>query len=243
MWTNLDRVVRALRLRRGWTQEELGRRAALSRDVVSRLERGQLSGLTLGTIDRVVRALEASVQLTLRWHGEQLDRLLDAAHAALQQAVGVLLTGLRWQVRVEVSFNHFGERGRIDLLAYDAARRILLVVEIKSAIGDLQETLGRLDIKVRVAMQVARDLGWTDVSAVLPVLVIADSRRARRVVADHDQLFNRFDVRGRTALAWLRKPSQPTPMGLLWFANGSDSSQLRVTRDRRAPKRTSAHPS
>jgi transcriptional regulator with XRE-family HTH domain len=243
MWTNLDRGVRALRLRRGWTQEELGRRAALSRDVVSRLERGQLSGLTLGTIDRVVRALEASVQFTLRWHGEQLDRLLDAAHAALQQAVALLLTGLRWQVRVEVSFNHFGERGRIDLLAYDAARRILLVVEIKSAIGDLQETLGRLDIKVRVAMQVARDLGWTDVSAVLPVLVIAHSRRARRVVADHDQLFIRFDVRGRTALAWLRRPSKSTPTGLLWFANGSDSSNLRVTRDRRAPKRTSAHPS
>ena len=146
-------------------------------------------------------------------------------------------------MRVEVSFNHFGERGRIDLLAYHAARRILLVVEIKSAIGDLQETLGRLDIKVRVAMQVARDLGWTDVSAVLPVLVIADSRRARRVVADHDQLFIRFDVRGRAALAWLRKPSQSTPTGLLWFANGSDSSNLRVTRDRRAPKRTSAHPS
>jgi transcriptional regulator with XRE-family HTH domain len=242
MWTNLERAVHVLRLRRGWTQEELGRRAALSRDVVSRLERGQLSGLTVGTIDRVVRALEASVQLTLRWHGEQLDRLLDEAHAALQQAVAVLLAGLGWQLRVEVSFNHYGERGRIDLLAYHAARRVLLVVEIKSAIGDLQETLGRLDIKVRIAMNVARDLGWTDVTAVLPVLVIADSRRARRIIAGHDLLFSRFDVRGRSAVAWLRKPLQSTPTGLLWFANGLNSSDLRVTRDRRARRHTKARP-
>lgn len=210
----------------------------MSREAVSRLERGQLLGLTIAAIDHVVRALGASVQLTMRWQGAELDRLLDAAHAALQQATAAVLAQLGWDVRIEVSFNHFGERGRIDLIAYHPRWRILLVVEIKSAIGDIQDTLGRLDVKVRLARHIANELGWTDVRAVLPFLVIADSRRARRVVAEHEQLFGRFDVRGRAALAWLRDPRRSKPTGLLWFANRPDSRPLTNGRARRALKHT-----
>lgn len=237
MWTNIERAVRALRLRKGWSQAELAERAGMSREAVSRLERGQLLGLTIATIDRITRALGASVQLTMRWQGAQLDRLLDAAHASLQQATAAALMTLGWDVRVEVSFNHFGERGRIDLIAYHPRRRILLVVEIKTAIGDIQDTLGMLDVKVRIGRHVADELGWTDVAVVLPFLVIADSRRARRVVAEHEQLFGRFDVRGRSALAWLRDPLRSQPTGLLWFSNRPDSRPVTNRRVRRAPKR------
>lgn len=87
------------------------------------------------------------------------------------------LAGFGWEVRVEVSFNHFGDRGRIDLIAYDAPRGILLVVEIKSALGDLQETLGRLDVKVRLGRQIAHELGWTEIATVIPTLVVGESAR------------------------------------------------------------------
>lgn len=237
MWTNADRAVRFLRLGKGWAQETLGSRAAVSREMVSRLERGDLSGMTLDSIDRIARALGGTVQLTIRWQGEQLDRLMDAAHAALQQAVAEVLAGLGWEVRVEVSFNHFGDRGRIDLVAYHAGLRILLIVEIKSALGDLQETLGRLDVKARLGRHVAKDLGWTDVTAVIPTLVIGDARLARRTVAGHEALFARYGSRGRSALAWLRNPAQPMPTGLLWFANRPDSHGATNARSRRAPKR------
>lgn len=47
-----------------------------------------------------------------------------------------------------------------------------MIVEIKSALGDLQETLGRLDVKVRLGRQLAHDLGWTDVRVVIPALAL-----------------------------------------------------------------------
>jgi transcriptional regulator with XRE-family HTH domain len=236
MHTNISRSVRFMRLRKGWPQRVLGRIAGVSREMVSRVERGDVSGMTLGSIEQVAQALGASVSLQLRWHGEQLDRLMDAAHAAIQQSVAELLTGLGWIVRVEVSFNRYGERGRVDIVAFHPALRILLIIEVKSALGDLQETLGRLDVKVRLARQIARDLDWTDVAAVIPVLVIGDSRVARRTVAAHAALFARFSLRGRLALAWLRQPTSAPP-GLLWFANRPDSHQATIQRGPRAPRR------
>jgi transcriptional regulator with XRE-family HTH domain len=237
MYTNLPRAVRFLRLNKGWSQAVLAVRAGVSRELVSRIERERLAGVTLGGVERVLTALGARLRATAAWQGEQLDRLMDAGHAALQQATAELLTTLGWIVRVEVSFNHYGERGRVDILAMHPLLRIVLVIEIKTALGDLQDTLGRLDIKVRLGRDLARDLGWTDIRAVIPLLVIADTRPARQAVADHAALFARLSVRGRQALAWLRKPVEPVPTGLLWFANRPNSHEVGIARRQRAPKR------
>ena len=241
MYSNVQRAVRFLRIRKGWPQRVLGGRAGVSRQLVSRVERGDVSGITLGSIDSIASALGASVHLQVRWQGEQLDRLIDAAHAAIQQFVAESLTSLGWVVRVEVSFNHYGDRGRVDILAFHRLLRILLVVEIKSGLGDLQETLGRLDVKVRLGPIIARDCGWIDVMAVVPTLVIGDSRLGRRTISSHAALFERYGLRGRAAWAWLRRPTSSTPSGLLWFANGPNSHQASISRGRRAPKRSDSH--
>ena len=135
---------------------------------------------------------------------------------ALQSWFVLILERDGWTVRVEVSFNHYGDRGRIDILAYHAATAVLAVVEIKSTVGDAQDTLGRLDVKVRLAPKIAADLGWRR-SAVVPVLVLEDGTTPRRHVAQHGGLFRHFDCRGRSALAWLRHPSQSPPAGILLF--------------------------
>jgi hypothetical protein len=168
--------------------------------------------------------------------------LIDAAHADLQQSVAQLLTSLGWTIRVEASFNHYGDRGRVDILAFRPNLRVLLVVEIKSALGDLQDTLGRLDVKMRVGRLVAHDVGWGEVRAVIPALVIGDSRLARRTVANHESLFARYDLRGRGSLAWIRRPLDPWPTGLLWFVGRPISRQATGTRRLRAPKRSASRP-
>lgn len=223
MFTNLPRAVRALRRRMGWTQSMLGARVGVSRQLISRIERGDLAAVPIGTLRRVATELDAALSLQIRWRGEELDRLVDAAHASLQQATSALLISLGWLVRVEVSFNHYGDRGRVDIVAIHPTLRIVLIVEIKAGLGDLQDTLGRLDVKVRLGRRIADDLGWSDVSAVVPVLVIGDTRAARSVIAHHDALFQRFTVRGRSALAWLRRPRGGAPTGMLWFAKSQDS--------------------
>jgi len=205
--------MRMLRLRAGWRQEDLAAKAGGSRETISRIERGQVRGVTVGVLEKVADVLGASLDLLVRYQGAELDRLVDAGHAQIQDAVAAALTDLGWIVRVEVSFNHFGDRGRADVVAFHPVARIFLVVEVKSALGNLQETLGRLDVKVRVAGTIAAECGWTDVAVAVPVLVVADTRAARRVVAAHASLFGRYRLRGRQALAWMRRPGLPARRG------------------------------
>lgn len=238
MLTNVPRAVRVLRLAKGWPQRVLGLRANVSREMVSRCELGEIRGMTIASIEQIASALGASIHLQLRWRGEELDRLMDAAHAALQAGTAEMLTSLGWIVRVEVSFNHYGDRGRVDLLAFHPIVRAILVVEIKSGIGDIQDLLGRLDIKVRLGRHLAQELGWSDVQTVIPALVIGDSRLARRTIQAHAALFARFRMRGRTALAWLRRPTDGDVGGLIWFAERPDShlvARRRVRRPSKAP--------
>ena len=197
----------------------------MSHELVSRLERGQLRGVTIESLDRIATALDATLVIQLRWQGEQLDRMLDAAHASLQESVTQMLAGAGYLVRTEVSFNHFGDRGRVDVVAFHAPTQILLVVEIKSVLGDLQETLGRLDIKTRVGAVLCRELGWPSPSAAVPVLVMGERRTARRIVERHAALFLRFSLRGLAARRWVSRPELPAPAGLLWFHRLSDSRQ------------------
>jgi hypothetical protein len=199
----------------------------VSRNKVGRSERRAVANMTVGDLDKIASALGATLQVQVRWQGEQLDRLLDAAHAALQEQVAWTLEHFGWLVRPEVSFNHFGDRGRVDIVAFHPRLRVLVIAEIKSGIGDLQKTIGRLDIKVRLAKVIAAEQGWRDVAAVIPALVIGDTRAARRTIAAHATLFTRFNVRGRQALAWLRRPIDPVPSGLLWFATRSNAHPMR----------------
>ena len=185
-----------------------------------------------------MEALDATASLAVRWHGEELDRLFDAVHAAVVESAAEFLRSAGWVTRAEVSFNDYGDRGRVDLLAFHPGQRLMLVVEAKSAIGDLQETLGRLDVKWRLGKSLARSVGWGEVSTVLRVLVIADGRTARRVVGRHDAMLAGFPLRGRGARAWLRRPTLPAPVpgGLLWFASLPDAHHAgsrRVVRVRR----------
>ncbi|MEO8245917.1 MAG: helix-turn-helix transcriptional regulator [Chloroflexota bacterium] len=235
MRTNVGRAVRALRRSRGWRQIDLAPRAGVSREAVSRIERGEMLGMTVGTVDRIVRAVGGEASLMAHWRGEQLDRLVDAVHAAVQQSAADQLARAGWVVRVEVSFNHYGDRGRIDVMAWHPRVRALLVVEVKSAIGDLQDMLGRLDIKARVARTVGRSLGWTDVTGVVPAIVVRDGEAARRVIRRHPALFTRFDARGRAALAWVRQPSRPLPAGALWFVSDPPHSRHATTARVRVP--------
>jgi hypothetical protein len=201
---------------------------------VSRLERGRLLGMPLRTAERLLEALGASVEVTARWEGERLDRLLDAEHARLQQYLAAVLAGLGWAVEVEVSFNHYGDRGRVDVAAMHRPTRTLVIAEVKTAFGDLQDTLGRLDVKARLGRVITERLGWERPVATIPMLVVLEGRTARRVVERHPALFTRYALRGRSAISWLRRPvGRPRPSGLLWFVSLPDAHGATVRRAQR----------
>jgi transcriptional regulator with XRE-family HTH domain len=221
---SLGGVVRALRHRRRMRQADLAARAGVSGSLVSLLERGHVERLSLRGLRRIVGALDLRLEWDAGFRGSELARLRDADHARVSEWLARRLETLNWRVNVEVSFNRFGDRGRIDLLAFHPVQRVLVVVEVKTVIADIQELLGTLHMKVRVAGHVARSLGWTPV-AIVPMLVVADGTTNRRRVAAHDRLFARFVLRGPAARRWLSHPVGSVD-GVLLFAKVSDSNPV-----------------
>jgi transcriptional regulator with XRE-family HTH domain len=225
---DLGRVVRALRRRRGWRQEDAALRARIHRSTWSLLERGHVDHLTLSMVRRCLAALEVKLDLQPRWRGAELDRLLDEEHATLQAAWKERLERWGWMVVAEASFNHYGDRGRIDLLAWHLQAHCLAVIEIKSVVADAQGLLGPLDVKVRVAPRVALAMGWPRSPVAVPVLVVRNGTTARDRIARLAPLFTRFARRGRAGVSWLRRPVAGCS-GVLIF------SDLRGANSRRVP--------
>jgi transcriptional regulator with XRE-family HTH domain len=203
-------VVRRVRIRLGWRQIDLAARAGVSASTVSRIERGHVESLSIATVRRVAAALDIRLDLVGRWRGGDLDRLLNARHSALHEQVAIEL-GRRpgWSFKPEVSFAIGGERGVIDLLAFHPERQALLVIELKTEIADVNELVGTLDRKVRLARRVAGERGWAMGPTVIVSawLIVATSRTNRRRIQAHATMLRSFlPLDGRSVGGWLDGP-------------------------------------
>lgn len=206
----LGLAIRRLRQRRGWRQVDLAARSGSSRHRIQDLEAGRLENAGLVALRGATRALDADLSFRLRWRGEDLDRLLNAAHSRLHDSFARLVAGLPgWTEVPEVSFSVYGERGVIDALLWHPGAQALVVVELKSAVVDVQELLGTLDRKHRLGVRVARERGWAPVS-VSRWVVVAETRTNRRRVAAHAALLRAaLPLDGRAMRPWLRSPDRP----------------------------------
>lgn len=201
--------------------------------------------MTLDAVAALAVALGATVDLRLRWHGEDLDRLLDEGHVRLVDALVRLLRALGWEVAVEVSFSRYGERGSIDVMAWHPVRRALAVFEVKSVTPDMQAMLFGLDRKARLGPSLARERGW-DAGPAARILVVWDTRTNRRRIEAHEATVRAALPAGtRRVVAWLRDPSGPPPAGIWFLADvrGMDGMGVRRRRVRvaRAAKPDALH--
>ncbi len=207
----IGRIVRTLRRRRGWRQVDLATRAAVSQQTVSRAERGRIDELSLALLGRVLRALEAELELNVRWRGGELDRVIDEGHAHLVATTIDRLEDLGWMAIPEVTYLIGRDRGSIDVFASRPSHQAVLVVEVKADLTSAEGTLRRHDEKVRHGGQIARSrFGW-DVAFVARLLVLPDASTPRRRLARHAALFDRaYPLRASALRAWLRDPGGPT---------------------------------
>jgi transcriptional regulator with XRE-family HTH domain len=223
----IGRAIRALRRRTAWRQVDLGARIRISQSAVSRVERGDLDAVSIATLRAMLAALGADLVLQVRWQGGDLDRLLDRAHAELVERIARRLVALGWEVHVEVSFNRFGERGSVDVLGWHPGTRTALIVEVKSAITGVEETLRRHDTKTRLGPQIVFERIGERPLHVARLLVVPDDSTTRRRIAAHAETFARtFPARGRALARWLGHPDGPMA-GILF---------LRPIRSERKPR-------
>jgi DNA-binding XRE family transcriptional regulator len=221
----VGRSIRLLRRRRGWRQRDLAAQAGVSQSTISRLERGLLDDVALKRVRSIFATVDANAWVDVRWRGGILDRLLDERHAMLVGTVANLLTGLGWEVMPEVTYSIFGERGSIDLVAWHASSRTLLIVEVKTELVSVEATLRKVDEKVRLGPKIVADrFGWRP-SIVGRLLVLPSERTQRRRVERHAAVLDRsLPVRGRAVRAWLHRPYGA--LDGLWFVSDAYGADL-----------------
>ena len=147
------RAIRMSRIRRGWRQVDLAEAAHVSTATISRIEGGHLASFSVSTLRAACAVLELRLTLDLRGRGGDLDRMLSVRHSRLHESVLRSLAGAYpdWALHPEVSFSIWGERGVIDLVMWHAGTRAMLIVEFKTELVDVNELLGTMDRRRRLA--------------------------------------------------------------------------------------------
>lgn len=199
---------RALRIQRNWTQRELAHHVGVSAGLISLVERSHLDSVSTRVLRRVAAALDCRIELRLFSRGGDVDRLLNAGHAALREEVMRFIGELPdWVQQPEVSFAIYSERGIIDILCFHPPTGSLLVIELKTELVSFESLLATMDIRLRHAKAIARDRGW-HATSVSGWIVVAESqanrRRARRQAAT---LAAAYPADGVAMRKWLKRPS------------------------------------
>jgi transcriptional regulator with XRE-family HTH domain len=231
----LGLALRAARLRRHLRQSDLAFLAGVSATLVSRLEHGGADRMSLRTLRAVAAKLGVSLDLVPRSAAGELERVVGARHAALGELVAAwIIRQPGWVVVAERSFSIYGERGVIDLLAWHAKSGSVVVIELKTAIVDVDELIGTLDRKRRLAPQVAAGLAW-DARSVSAWVIVAESSTNRRRVGDHRTLLvSALPLDGRSLAPLFLHPERGPASGIAFWSN---LHAAKVGREIAAPKR------
>jgi transcriptional regulator with XRE-family HTH domain len=223
---------RAVRIRRSWRQQDVAERAGVSASLVSLVERGHIGSIAVNSLREIAGVLDIRIDVFARWRGGDLDRLLNRRHAALAEAIAAFVSALPgWQVAPEVSFAFYGERGSIDLLAWHAASRTLLVIEVKTEIADLHELLMVLDRKGRLAYKIGKERGWIPIHVATWLVVAEGTANRRRLSAHRTLIRSAMPSGGNDVRRWLKHPagriaacsfwSSSIPGGAKWASGGT----------------------
>jgi transcriptional regulator with XRE-family HTH domain len=241
----LGALLRAVRIRRRLRQEDVAAAARVDRSWVSRIERGHLRDVSTGRLRAIAGVFEVGLEIVPSWRGGEVARIVNERHSRLHELFAAHLARTSgWEFATEVSFSSWGERGVIDILAWHAARRVLLVVEMKTEIPDPAGVIAQVDRYRRLAPEIGRQRGW-DAASVATWVLLAESDMNRRQLARHRvMLRNAFPLDGRTLRRWLRDPggaggAVAAVNGLAFLANAGPA----ITNPRLGPtKRVRARP-
>src|SRR5438876_11916284 len=134
----LGAILRAVRIRRRLRQADVAAAAGVTSMTISRLERGHVDMTSVRVLREVASLLEVRIFFKASWRGGDLDRLVNAGHSAMHEAVAELFeryTGR--QLAPEVSFPIYGQRRIVGLRAFHAACGPGLVVRHSTARADV----------------------------------------------------------------------------------------------------------
>ncbi len=160
------------------------------------------------TVRRILAALDARGELDVRWRGAGLDRTIDERHARLVGVVVATLAAAGWLPEVEVTYAIYGERGSIDILAFHLPTGSLLVIEVKTELASMEETLRRLDEKLRLGRRIARErFVWAAVTSSRLLILSEGPTNRRRVRLNSAVLDATLPAANVEVRRWLDRPT------------------------------------
>lgn len=184
--------LRALRRQAGVSQRWLAAQVGVDHSVISRVEAGTAMATTLDVYARVFAVLGAKLSVKVYPDG---DPVRDEAHLRLiERLVRLLHAAIRVQREVPLGVAN-------DLRAWDVLLSVgirVVAVEAEMVLDDLQALERRIALKQQ------------DGGIEVVILLVADTRRNRRILAVHrEALRARFPLDTRAALAYLRAGQLP----------------------------------
>jgi hypothetical protein len=129
----------------------------------------------------------------------------------------------------------------VDIVAWHAEHRALLVIELKTDIADVNELVGTFDRKVRLGWRIAEERQWDPV-VVSGWVIVSPGRTNRARIAAHGAMLRAaFPMDGRGIFAWLLRPVGRVSALSIWrnSPRGTIKADLATVR-RVRPKRLAA---
>lgn len=121
-----------------------------------------------------------------------------------------------WLLEPEVSFAIDGERGVIDIVAWYPSHRSLLVIELKTDIVDVNELIGSMDRRRRLAWRIGRERVWHPLTVSVWVVVAGGRTNRARLAVHRTMLRDAFKVDGREMAGRLGRPDREVRALSLW---------------------------
>ena len=213
---SLGASVRAARLRRRLTQEQLAELAGVSRSAESRLERGLGGGQTLDTWQRV--ALAAGTPLIVKLQRDPLEETADAGHLAMQELILRLGRSVGFARLFELATRPSEPWRSTDVGLRNDRRRWLWLIECWNSFGDIGAAARSSARKTAEAEALAIAIGGESPYRVASCWVVRDTRRNRALVRRYPEVFAaRFRGSSR---AWVKAlttgAEAPAEPGLVW---------------------------
>jgi len=213
----LGAEVRASRVSRGLTQQQLADHAGISRSAESRIELGHGGGHTLDTWQRLAMALDRPLSLSLA--RDTIQAPADAGHLGIQELVLRLGRARGLAGSFELRTRPAEPWRSTDVALRDDRRRLLLLFECWNTFGDVGAAARSTNRKVAEAEEYGVAIGGEEPYRVASCWVVRATNRNRALLARYPEVFAaRFPG---SSIGWARFLSgvaaePPRLPGLVW---------------------------
>ena len=224
-FARLGSEVRAARLRRRQTQQEVANAAGVSRSAESAVERGLGGGHTLDTWQRIALAVGRPLIVSLERDG--LQHTADAGHLAIQELTLRLGRRAGYAGSFELATRPAEPWRSTDVGLRDDRRRVLALLECWNTFGDLGSSARSSERKRAEAAMLAVAVGGERPYRVATCWVVRATKRNRVLLARYPEVFRALFP--GSSLKWVRAlspadarpgtgppPEPPSELGLVW---------------------------